>query len=89
MSNSDPIDRCGIGIFSTDPKKDPFTQLCRWHDNQYINLGGSSDWVRKSIDHQFLTYGLNIAKQRGSKWLALKARAYYAIVRAVGWIYWD
>lgn len=83
---ADPIDRCGIGVFSTDDN-DPFARMCKVHDEAYIlKEKGEETMSRKEVDKRFL----NAMLIRAGKSRYLKARAYlyYGLARTLGHPFW-
>lgn len=84
--SADPVDRCGIGIASTN-NKDPFAYICVWHDDQYdLKERGMQPLSRKEVDQLFLI----MMKSASGDSLKLKARAYlyYWLARVAGGPYW-
>lgn len=77
---------CGAGRFLF---KDPeFHEVCEWHDKAHLHDSWhAKNMSRKETDQYFL----NLMLKRAGSSLVLKAKAhlYYAIVRLVGWKYWE
>jgi len=80
----DPTSRCGIGIFSL-PKDDPLNDYCTAHDNAYQNPAFQKFNDREVADKEYLREPISCV----SGWRAWAAWPFYAIVRMIGWNFWE
>ena len=86
-SFEDPTVACGVWPFTTGPN-DPMLNACAWHDKAYEEGSWYQEHMtRREVDQMFLSQMLIIAKD--SKTLKLRAYTYYAVVRALGWMFWE
>jgi hypothetical protein len=89
---------CGIGWFSTT-EDDPFFRACERHDLIYVAheqhdgerlralmLPEDGPETRARVDRLFYNDMLRIAGADGIN--RLRAKFYYALVRAFGWMWW-
>lgn len=84
--SSDPINRCGVGIFSTS-EDDPFNDLCQWHDMMYVlKEKGQMPWTRDEVDNRF--YNAMMIKAGDDLALQFRARVYYLLARELGGLVW-
>lgn len=84
--SSDDIDRCGIGILSTD-ESDPFARMCVIHDQAFIlKEQGQETMSRREVDKRFLRAML--IRAGDSTGLKLRAYLYYGIARLLGHPFW-
>ena len=87
MPKDDDYTGCGISrIWATD-KSDPLFPACEAHDYLYSDEGQNVKLTRKEADQILLYKGLFIAKDNIK--LRFRAYLYYAIARALGWLYWE
>lgn len=82
-SEVDPIDRCGIGIFSL-PSDSPLTGACKVHDNQYSNRTFQYFHTRAEADLQLAE---NLS--RAPTILRLLSTPFYYLSRIFGGRYWE
>lgn len=86
----DTIDRCGVGIFSTDPEKDELTPACADHDERALKGGTPEEWFASEM--RLLKDGWTIAGQQPTWFGRMRLRArillYVAIDNSIGRIFW-
>ena len=78
-------DLCGLSFFNTGPN-DPFRLCCAWHDRAYTSRAffEQHGWTRMKIDRYF--FDLMMQTANGDFGLIVRAKSYYAMVRAIGWL---
>lgn len=89
---SDQKTECGDSRLWGRPE-DVFDSACKFHDYHYQrkhDQAGTEEpvtYARKDIDRGFLDIALR--ESQGSKYLQCRAYAYYGLIRAVGWLWWN
>lgn len=85
----DPYDGCGISSAWATSENDPFHNACQLHDKFYSKNPSLTKVTRKEADTIFLNAMIQIAKDRKSAKLKLRAYLYYYIARTFGGLFWD
>lgn len=78
---------CGISRVWMTSRDDKFFMSCKMHDGMYTEGSPIQELLtRKEADKLFLNHMLTRADSLKDK---ARAYLYYAIVRVVGWMWWE
>lgn len=81
----DPINRCGVGIFSLKPTH-PLTDACKAHDYAYSCPVYQLFHTREEAD-QMLEHHVELIGE--GHWYDILAKPFYWITRVFGWLFWE